>query len=74
MGPEYLTRGTAQVFIPLIKFLLEGFIWSSFLVLLRYYFLNFVFYFYLFDGVSFQDAQIFVCFVFSERSNIVLIW
>ena len=37
-GPEYLMRGTAQVFIPLIRFLLESFVWSSFLVLLRYSF------------------------------------
>ena len=37
-GPEYLKRGTAQVFIPLIRFLLESFVSSSFLVLLRYSF------------------------------------
>ena len=37
-GPEYLTRGTAQVFIPLIRFLLESLVSSSFLVLLRYSF------------------------------------
>ena len=35
-GPEYLTSDTAQVFIPLITFLLESFVSSSFLVLLRY--------------------------------------
>ena len=37
-GPEYLTRGTAQVFIPLMRFLLESFVSSSFRVLLRYYY------------------------------------
>ena len=37
-GPEYLTRDTAQVFIPLIRFLLLSFVSSSFLVLLRYSF------------------------------------
>ena len=37
-GPEYLTRGTAQVLIPLIRFLLLSFVSSSFLVLLRYSF------------------------------------
>ena len=37
-GPEYLTRGTAQVFMPLIRFLLLSFVSSSFLVLLRYSF------------------------------------
>ena len=34
-GPEYLTSGTAQVFILLIRFLLDSFVSSSFLVLLR---------------------------------------
>ena len=37
-GPEYLMRGTAQVFIPLIRFLLESLVSSCFLVLLRYSF------------------------------------
>ena len=37
-GPEYLTRGTAQVFIPLMRFLQESFVSSSFRVLLRYSF------------------------------------
>ena len=37
-GLEYLTRDTAQVFIPLIRFRLESFVSSSFLVLLRYSF------------------------------------
>ena len=37
-GPEYLTSVTAQVFIPLTRFLLESFVSSSFLVLLRYSF------------------------------------
>ena len=37
-GPDYLTWGTAQVFIPLIRFLQENFVSSSFLVLLRYSF------------------------------------
>ena len=37
-GPAYLMRGTAQVFIPLIRFLPESFVSSSFLVILRYSF------------------------------------
>ena len=37
-GSEYLTRGTAQVFIPLIRLLQDSFISSCFLVLLRYYY------------------------------------
>ena len=40
---EYLTRGTAQVFIPLIRFLPHSFVWSSFLILLRHSFLIFSF-------------------------------
>ena len=43
MGPEYLTRGTAKVFISLIRFLLHSFVLSSFLVFLRYSFLIFPF-------------------------------
>ena len=35
-GPEYLTSGTAQVFIPLIRFLDESFVSDSFLILLIY--------------------------------------
>ena len=38
-GPEYLTRGTVQVFIPLIRFLLDSFVSSGILVLLSYSFL-----------------------------------
>ena len=36
-GPEYLTRRTAQIFIPLIRFLQYDFVSSNFLVLLRYF-------------------------------------
>ena len=65
--------GTAQVFI-LIRFLLDSFVSSSSLVLLRYSVLIFVFHLHLFDGVSLQDAQVFDDFLFTERSNLVLIW
>ena len=41
-GPKYLTRGTAQVFIPFIRFLQDRFVSSSFLVL-RYSFSIFSF-------------------------------
>ena len=37
-GPEYLMKGTAQVFISLIRFLLYNFVSCSFLALLRYSF------------------------------------
>ena len=65
-----LTRGTGQVFIPLIRFLLYSFVSSNFLVLLKYSFLIYFFYFLLFDGVSFKYPQVFVCFLF--RSVLVL--
>ena len=73
-GPEYLMRITARVSIPLIRFLRHSFVSSSFLFLLRYSFLIFFFHLHLFDGVSFKDAQVFVRFLFSESSNLVLIW
>ena len=37
-GPENLTRSTARVFIPLVRFLLHNFVLGNFLVLLRYFF------------------------------------
>ena len=46
-GPKYFTRGTAQVFIPLISAVEFGF--ESFLFLLIFFF-----YLCLFDGVRFQ--------------------
>ena len=50
-GLEYLTRGTDQVFIPLIPFLPYSFVSNSFLVLLRYSFLIFFFHLHLFDSI-----------------------
>ena len=41
--PNYLMRDTAQVFIPLIRFLLDSFVSSSILILLRYSILIFSF-------------------------------
>ena len=37
-------------------------------------FFNFFYDLHLFDCVSLQNAQLFVGFLFSERSNLVLIW
>ena len=42
-GPEYLIMGTAQVLIHLIRLLLLSLVSRSFLVLLRYSFLTFLF-------------------------------
>ena len=72
-GFEYLTRDTAQVSISLIRFLLHSFISSSFLVLLRYSFLIFL------SSPLVWWCQLPRCpsiwsFLFSERSNLVLIW
>ena len=43
-GPEYLTGGTAQMFIPFMRLLLLSLALRSFLVLLRYSFLIFFFF------------------------------
>ena len=40
-GPEYLTKGTAQVFIPLIRFLPQRFVSSSFIDILFGFSLSF---------------------------------
>ena len=72
-GPEYLTRGTAQVSISFMRFLQCNLVSNSFLILLRYSFLIFFFYFGVFDSVHFQCSHIFVSFISSERSDFVLI-
>ena len=73
MVVNYLTRGTTQVYIPSIRSLLCCFVYSSFLVHLRYDFLIFS----IISSclmVSFLYSQVFVGFNFSERSDFVLIW
>ena len=58
-GPEYLTRDTAQVFSPLIRFLQDSFVSSSFLVLLGYYYYSlWVLTTDLSAGISKQSLQI----------------
>ena len=52
-GPKYLMRETAQVFISLIRFLQYTFVFSTFLILLRFSFFNFFLHFHLLDGVNF---------------------
>ena len=64
---EYLTRATAQEFIPFMRLLQDSFVSSSFFSSPDIFFLNFVFHFHLFDGVSHQDTQVFVDFIFSKR-------
>ena len=54
---EYLTNGTAQEFIHLIRYFTCCLVSSSLLVLLRYLFL-FLFYLHMFDVVYFQYSQI----------------
>ena len=58
-GPEYLMRVTAEVFIPLMRFLRCSLVSSSFLVLLRYSFYLFFFQIHMFDGDRFQYSQVF---------------
>ena len=67
---EYLTWRTAQVFIPLIRFRLNSFISSSFLVLLRYSFwiCSFIST-YLMGSASKMPKYLYICFCPS-----VLIW
>ena len=71
-GPEYFKRGTAQVFIPWMRFLLQSLVSRCFLVHQRYSFL-FFFHLHLFDGVRFQYSHILVGFLFSVHSD-SLIW
>ena len=70
--PEYLTRETVMLFIPLMRFLLCSLVSSSFLVLRGYSFL-FLFHHRIFGGVRFQYFQVFVRFLFSQRSDFLLI-
>ena len=64
-SPDYLTRRTAPMFILLIRFLLYSLV-SSILFC-------FFFYIYLFDGVHFHYSQVFVSFLFPERSDFFLV-
>ena len=54
-GPEYLTRGTEHVFIPLMRFLLRSLLSSS---SEEIFFLIFFFHLRMFDGVRFQYSSI----------------
>ena len=72
--PEYFTTGIAQVFIHSMKFLLSSMISGSFIVLVRYSFIYFLFNLYLFDDIHSQCYVVFVSFLFSERSEFFMIW
>ena len=60
-------------FFHLMRFLLCILIASSFLIPLKYCFLNF-FHLCMFDGFLFQYSYVFLSFLFSERSDFLLIW
>ena len=65
-GPEYLKRETAQVFIPLMRFLICSLVSSSFLIHLRYSFSIFCWFFFcccFFVVVSFFFFFFFVVFL-----------
>ena len=70
-GVKYLTKGAAQAFIHLMRFLLCSLVSSNFFVLLIYSF--FFFNLRLFNGVRFQYPKVFVGFNLSEHSYMVLI-
>ena len=59
---EYLTKETAQLFIPLMRVLLCGLVLSSSPELLKK-----LFHLRLFDDVCFQYSQVYVSFLFSEH-------
>ena len=71
-GPEYLTRGTTQEFIRLMRFLLYSFSFefSRFPVV----FFPLFFHLLLYDDVYFQYFQVLVSFLFSKHSYFFLIW
>ena len=69
-GPEYLTRGTAQVSIPLVRFLLESFVSSSYLVLLRYSLLLLLLLLY-FEIFSHQHQVLIILFAFLQFRSVV---
>ena len=71
-GSNNLTRGFSQVFIPLMRTLLQRFVLRSFIILLRYSFKLFL-HIHLLDSVCFQYSQILVVFLFSQHSNTFLI-
>ena len=73
-GPEYITRITAQVFIPLIRFLLLSLVSRSFRVCLRYAFLVFSFISTCLIVICFQYSQVLVIFFFSKCSDSFLVW
>ena len=66
----HLQRGTAQMFIPLVRFPLQSWVLRSFLVRLSYSFLIFSFNLNLFDCACFQYTQVLVIFLFSKRSDL----
>ena len=67
-GTKYPTRGTTQLFIPLMRFLLQRLALRSFLIRLRYSFLSF-----LFDGVRLQYSQVIGIFFFCKSTDASLI-
>ena len=74
-GPEYITRGTAQVFILLMRFLLRRLDSKSFPVPLIYSFLTFSFV-CSFNTVRFQCFQVLVIFFYvaKETANCFILW
>ena len=72
-GPEYLTKGTAQVFIPSMRFLLQILVLENFSFVGGIFF-SFSFYLRLYDGIRFQYSPALVMFLSSKKSDSFLIW
>ena len=73
-GLEYLTRGTAHVFIQLMRVLLQSLVSRTFLIFCDTHFFFFFFYLLLFDDVRFQYFQIIIIFLFIQLFDSCLIW
>ena len=71
---EYLKRRNTQLFIYLMRFLLQSLVSRSFLFCLWYSFVFFSFHFWSFDGACFQYSQALVIFLFSKHSDSFPIW
>ena len=69
-----MIQRTIQVFILLIRFLLQSLVLRSFHVLLRYSFVIFFFHICLFDSICFQYSQVLIIFLLAKHSSVFLIW
>ena len=62
-GPEYLTKETDQIFIPLMRFLRQSLVSRRFFFNLMFPFLFFFFHLCLFGGICIQHSQVLVIYL-----------